>query len=409
MKAFFANVWTKRVVSVIAAVYTVGVCFLCYYSIFYDIHVESKQSVCLLVSAISVIALVLMLYTRNQIITRISSFVILTAMLPVVLLYFDEKEILIPIVLTGVVILLLSGAGEGIKTVIGTMILLLYIFGALGYFLFTSFFVTVSKDTVVESGISPSGRYRYSIINTEDSSNGSTSVRIEPNYADVEYKFVTFTLKNMEHTVYQERPVCEEIEIEWSTKTRQEITDDLNRISDTIKITLSDSELEQLGYDPESRYQIENVDIYELLAIGKTAQDVDPIDLESLSDEQLQRFGIGRDAAGRFYVLQPSEDLLMELEKQSTERIYISDLDSKALKIFYRSHTDAYGYPLFNITKNHSVPLKELDDAKLAKLGVADSGDVLTFNGKVCFRYYVAEIEDYFDVDSRKLSLDLLS
>lgn len=409
MKAFFANIWTKRVVSVIAAVYTVGVCFLCYYSIFYDIHVASKQSVCMLVSAISVIALVLMLYTRNQIITRISSFVILTAMLPVVLLYFDEKEILIPIVLTGVVILLLSGAGEGTKTVIGTMILLMYIFGALGYFLFTSFFVTVSKDTVVKSGVSPSGRYRYSIINTEDSSNGSTSVRIEPNYADVQYKFVTFTLKNMEHIVYQERPICEEIEIEWSTKTRQEITDDLNNISDTIKISLTDSELEQFGYNPESRLQLENVDIYELLAIGKTAQDVDPIDLVSLSDEQLQRFGIGRDASGRFYVLQPSEDLLMEVEKQASERIYISELDSDALRVFYRSHTDAYGYPLFNITKNHSVPLKELDDAKLAQLGIADSGDILTFNGKVCFRYYVAEIENYFDVDSRKLSLDLLS
>ena len=33
----------------------------------------------------------------------------------------------------------------------------------------------------------------------------------------------------------------------------------------------------------------------------------------------------------------------------------------------------------------------------------------MRFNGKVCFRFYVAELEDYYDVDSRKLSLDLLN
>lgn len=409
MKDFFANIWTKRVVSVIAALYTVCVCFLCYYSVFYSIDVHDRTSVCLVVSGVSIIALVLMLYTRNQILTRISSFVILTAMLPAVLLYFDEKELLIPIVLTGVVILLLSGAGEGTKTVVGTMILLLYIFAALGYFLFTSFFVTVSKTTVMKSGESPSGRYRYSVINTEDSSGGSTTIKIEPNYADVKYPFVTFKLKNMEHVVYQERPICEDINLEWSTKSRQEITGDLMNISDKILVDLSASELEELGITKDNRLQICDIDIDERLAIGKTAQDVEPIDLDSLNEEQLSRFGIGRESSGRYYVLAPSEDLLMETEKKSDERVYLADLNQKELNIFCHCFTDALGYNLFDITKNNSVLLASLDDATLAKLGVSDSGDVLTFNGKICFRYYVAEIEDYFEVDSRKLSLDLLN
>ena len=76
MKAFFSNVWTKRFVSIIAVFYTVAVCFLSYYSIFYDIHIQSQSSVCIIVSAVSVIALILMLYTRNQLLTKISSFVI---------------------------------------------------------------------------------------------------------------------------------------------------------------------------------------------------------------------------------------------------------------------------------------------------------------------------------------------
>ncbi len=34
-----------------------------------------------------------------------------------------------------------------------------------------------------------------------------------------------------------------------------------------------------------------------------------------------------------------------------------------------------------------------------------ESGDVLYFNGKPCFRYYVAVLENYFDLDHKSLSL----
>ena len=107
-------------------------------------------------------------------------------MLPVVLLYFGEWGLIIPIVIVGIVILLLSGAGEGMKTAIATIILLLYIFGALGYFLFTSFFVAATKEEVIDTGVSPSGAYRYRIVNTEDTSNGSTAIYVEPNTAMVQ-------------------------------------------------------------------------------------------------------------------------------------------------------------------------------------------------------------------------------
>ena len=130
MKNFFANVWTKRVSALISLLYAFGVCHLCYFSIFYDIHIHSRVQQCLTVTGVSILVLMVMLYTRKQIFTRIASFIILPAMLPVVLLYFGEWGMIIPIILTGVVILLLSGAGEGAKTAFGTITLLLYIFGA---------------------------------------------------------------------------------------------------------------------------------------------------------------------------------------------------------------------------------------------------------------------------------------
>ncbi len=315
MKAFFANIWTKRFVSLIAALYTVGVCFLAYYSIFFTISVHDKVSLCLVVSAISVIGLVLMLYTRQQILTRISSFVILTAMLPVVLLYFSEKELLIPIIITGVMILLLSGAGEGTKTLIGTIILLLYIFAALGFFLFNSFFVTHAKTEVIKTDLSPSGKYRYSIVNTEDTSGGSTAVYIEPNYAEVHFPFVTFTLKNMRHIVYLERPIAESVELEWTTQARQEITEQLNGISDNIEIALTDKEHEEFGRTTDSRLQIANVNVYTLFEAGKTASDVDPFKLDTLDEQQLAVFDIGKDSAGGYYVLEPTAELCEYVNK----------------------------------------------------------------------------------------------
>lgn len=409
MKAFFSNIWTKRVVSVIAAFYTVCVCFLCYYSIFYNIHVESRASVCLIVSAVSVIALILMLYTRKQLITRICSFIILPAMLPVVLMYFGEKELLIPVVLTGVVVLLLSGAGEGTKTAIGTVVLLLYIFGALGYFLYSSFFITAAKQTVVEKGVSPSELYRYTVVNTEDSSNGSTAVYIEPNYADKTYPFVTFTLKNIEKIVYLDRPICEEINIDWSTQSRQEITGELNAISDNISVHVSGSEMTELGYTYDNTLEISDINVYDLLAIGKTAKDVDSMKLDSLSDDQLAHFCIARDSSGRYTVIDPSDDVLVSAGKNRGETVYFSELDADGLEAFNDSHTDDWKNPLYSVGTDNSVLLNSLTDEQLAYLGVSESGDVLTFNGKICFRYYVAELEDYFDVDSRKLSIDLLN
>ncbi|MBQ6213116.1 MAG: hypothetical protein IJJ57_09550 [Ruminococcus sp.] len=409
MKGLFSNIWTKRFFALIGALYTVGVCKLCYYSIFYNIHIDSRGSVCLAVSAVSLLALIIMLYTRKQVITRICSFVILAAMLPVVLLYFGEWELIFPIVITGIIILLLSGAGEGAKTALGTIILLMYIFGALGYFLFTSFFVSSAKQEVVDKGVSPSGKYRYEIVNTEDSSNGSTAVYVEPNYADVTYPNVTFTLKNISRVVYLDRPICQEINIDWNTQTRKEVTSQLNSISDNIKVNLSDSELEKLGHSCDSRLQLANVNVYDLFAIGKTAHDVDPIRLDTLDEKQLAHFGVGKDASGRYYVLEPSDELLEETEIERGQTVFFSELDSKGFAQFNKDNRDEYGSELYTIEKDNSIELASLTDEQLAELGVSDQGDIMTINGKICFRFYVAEIEDYFNTEKRKLSVDLLN
>lgn len=409
MKSFFENVWTKRVVAFLGLIYTYGVCRLCYLSLFYDIHIHSGVSLCLITIAVSIMAIVVMLYTRRQLVTKIASFVILPAMLPVVLLYFGEWGLILPIILTGVAILLLSGAGEGVKTALGTVTLLLYIFGALGYFLFTSFFVTPVKETVVKKGVSPSGKYRYRIVNTVDRSNGSTAIYIEPNYADLKYPYVTFTLKNMERRIHVERPINENINIEWITQSRDETTSQLTEVSDSILIHLSEENLKKLGYTYDEKLVLDEVAVSYKKQIGLTASDVEPVKLDLLTDEQLEIFGIGRDKDGKYYVLHPSDKLIDKLDAKKGSRLYFSNFNSDAYEIFNDEHLDDYGNKLFIVEKENTVLLGSLSDDQMKAIGIPDSGDVMLFNGKICFREYVAIIEQYFDVESRKISLDILA
>ncbi|MBO5318224.1 MAG: hypothetical protein J6B01_00265 [Ruminococcus sp.] len=409
MKKFFDNVWTKRGISLLSLVYTYGVCYLCYLSLFYDIHIHAKVSLCLITIAISIFAIVIMLYTRKQLVTKISSFIILPAMLPVVLLYFGEWGLILPIIFTGVAILLLSGAGEGLKTALGTVTLLLYIFGALGYFIFTSFFVTPVEENVVMKGVSPSGKYRYRVVNTTDSSKGSTAIYIEPNYADLKYPYMTFTLKNMERQIHVERPVNETIVIDWITQSRVETTEQLNQISDNILISLSEENLKKLGYTYDEKLVLGECAVSYRKKIGQTASDVDAVILDTLTDEQLEIFGIGREPEGRYYVLNPSEKLIKKLDAKKGSRIYFSDFNADAYEVFNDEQLDAYGNKLFTVEKETTVPLNSLTDAQLETVGIPAEGDVMLFNGKICFREYVAIAEQYFDVDSRKISLDILN
>jgi len=396
MKNILANVWTKRAASALSALYALGVCYLCYCSIFYHIEVASRISLCLMISGVSLIFLVVMLYSRKQILTRIASVVILPAMLPVVLLYFGEWGMIIPIIITGIAILLLSGSGEGFKTAFGTIFLLMYIFGALAYFLVTSFFVTSSKEQIIDSGVSPSGMYRYYVVNTEDSSNGSTAVYVGPNYADKHLPFATLTLKEIERIVYLERPATENVNIQWTSQSRQEITEYLNSISDTISVHLTESQLKKLGFTYDNKLALTNLTSEQKNDLGISVSNIDTVYLDQLNADQLSYLGIGKNDGGRYFVLNPSKELLDDIGKKSGKTVYFSDLSSDWQEEF-------------NVEKNNSVYLSSLTDENLAMFGVPETGDVMTYNDKVCFRYYVAFIENYFDIENRSLSIKLLS
>lgn len=363
MSDFFKNVWTKRVVSLLPLGYVAMVGWFAYMSVFYDIVVKEPGKLCIIISAVSVIALIVMLYTRKQFVTKLTSILLLPLLLPPLLLYFGQWGILIPPLVIALIIFFFSGMGETAKTVWGTVFLLLYLLGSLLYFLVTSMFAPSTVTTVVQSGTSPSGMYRYEVTETVDSSNGSTKVIVESSELDKEYDMARFEVKGLSRDVKIERPLNKDVTIRWTTESRQDITSQLDGISDNVEFTLSDAQMDLLGRDA---YQV-------------TYSDERSVTLRQADYHALM------------IPLSAEDKALLQTENDELKLDSMSDRAKKKLGIEVKSL--------------RTVKLSELTDADLATLGVPETGDVMYYNDKCVFRYYVAILEQYFDISNQDLSL----
>ena len=359
-------IWVKRVLSLLSVLYCVIVVFFAYHSIFYKLELIDVSKACMAVTGVSVVALAEMLYTRNQLLTKLCSLVMLPVMVLPLLIYFGQWWVLIPMMTVALVAFFLSGLGETAKTVWGTIFLLIYLVGALVYFVVTSMFAPATVTTMVQSDVSPSGLYRYEIYNTTDSSNGSTRVSVESNTMDkVYYQLFWFKIRGLSRDVVVERPLVEpeNIEITWETKSRQDITEDLLAISKDVEVTLSDKQMDLLGKDA---YQVTfnngqvlsmRQDEYHSTVIALGAREQEALDtdktqimLDGLSDKQKQRLGI-------------------------------------------------------TVEDFKTMLLSDLTDEELATIGIPEQGDVMYYNGKVVFRYYIAILEQYFDISNQEISI----
>ncbi|MCM1226495.1 MAG: hypothetical protein NC320_03595 [Clostridium sp.] len=208
------DIWLKRAASVFGMFYTVFVCIMSYFSIFYEIVVTRRVLLAVFLSVISILAGTAMIYSRKQILTKISGFVMFPVLLPVVILSFGTWEVIIPLAACAVVIFFANASNEGAKILLGTIYLMVYILAALAYFIFTSFLASPALKETIDKGVSPSGKYRYEVVDTTDSSGGCTSILLEPNFMDRDYPGITFKVKGYNRTLCVKRPKTE-VELKW--------------------------------------------------------------------------------------------------------------------------------------------------------------------------------------------------
>ena len=209
-----SNVWLKRIASVFSLIYAIYICILSFRSFFYDVIIKKPLVFCLYLSVVSAAALVVMIYSRKQLATKLASFVMIPALLPIIIMCLGSWEMIIPLAICAVTIFFASGANEGTKTLLGTLYLLVYILAALAYFIFTSYLASPAVKKTVDEGVSPSEKYRYEVITTTDSSGGCTTVMLEPNYMDINRSSVTYKVRGYNRKLCVKRPLTE-VKIEW--------------------------------------------------------------------------------------------------------------------------------------------------------------------------------------------------
>ncbi len=180
------NKWFILFVSILNGVYTAGLLYFAYMAVFYTIEFENTLKFAVIYSIISVIVGLLMYYTRRSALTAVFNILNLVAFLPSLLLNWGNWPLLIPAAIVTLFGFFSCKMNDAVKTVFGTIFLLVYIIGCIIFFLVMNVFMVKTTDTVLESGISPSGNFRYYVVNMENKSSGKTAAYIEPNNLDID-------------------------------------------------------------------------------------------------------------------------------------------------------------------------------------------------------------------------------
>lgn len=357
--------------SFVSLLYVKGVVQMAYYSMFYrlDIPEETRGRYCFLVTLACLFFGAVMLFTRRQIVTRLSIMACMPFYLPIILFNYNHLVLLIPLGIMVVVTYLASGTKEGPKTILGALFLMLYV---LGFFVFTTvqnILQPATVETVIERGVTPSGSYRYSVVQVLDQGDGNTYVAVEPNDADIKYDYATWYSKGFRQEIYRERPLKKGFKAEWTTQTRAEITKELITKNPSTVFVLNAEQMKLLG-----------------LNVGFAQE----FKISELSRTQRHKLGYGsaKDAidkrfAGLFNITLMEPDFVVTL-----------DFD-KMVELGLEPTVDQR--------------LSRMTDEQLALLGVPEVNEVLKVGKKVVFREYVAVLERRFSEENRDMDAFLES
>ncbi len=195
--AFFKNVWFKRGVALICWGYTALLCWIAWLTFAFYSEYENPTALFVLYVFVNIAALGLMIYTRRQVITMINCMIIPPIVFLIVFFGFGNWYLIIPPVCVMVAMFFINTANETLKTVLGTMYLLIYVIGIAGYFAVEMLMGTITftgvelsqRDKDFEK-ISPSGEYRIvRYIGNSQSDRRTASYYIEFTGDDEEIPF----------------------------------------------------------------------------------------------------------------------------------------------------------------------------------------------------------------------------
>lgn len=200
--------------------FLLGISFLSFIYVFilgniairtFDSYLEIENFSAMMVTYVFVnfIFGVLMFFTRKQIPTIISALIIPVESLILMIVGFGQWYIIIPPVIVSAVIFLSCGVGESCKTVMGTLLLIMFVAGGLAYSVMSSYFgislrfvatdMFTDQDQDIDFStrnvnylVTQDGKYRLVHYEEHKEEHVVTSYYVEEAFKDNEYPFAVF-------------------------------------------------------------------------------------------------------------------------------------------------------------------------------------------------------------------------
>lgn len=187
LKKVFTNKWFILAVSILCSSYTLCLIYFAYAVFFYDIEYTDKTMFAVIYSAFSLVSGLLFFYTRRSFLTCLIAMVNMIMFFPTMLLDWGNWPLLIPAAMVTLFGFFCCKMNDTVKTVFGTIFLLMYILGSIAFFLIMNVFRVTTVDTLLtpKGGIvSPSENFRCYVLDVKNKSSGKVAVYVEPNKLD---------------------------------------------------------------------------------------------------------------------------------------------------------------------------------------------------------------------------------
>ena len=226
--AFFKNVWFRRAIAVISWGYTVFMAWIAWLCFAYYFQFENPTPSFILYLFINVCAMGFFILSRKQVISQINSYILPPIVFLVTFFGFGNWYIVIPPVVVMLVLFFANTSNETLKTVLGTMYLLLFVIGVAGHIGVVRFIGNLNyfgpdlttRDNSYES-LSGTGEYRLVRYLANSTDRNTMSYYIEYTGDDVTFPMgVAKKVIGCSHIHTAAYTSLSQNFVEWKTVTR---------------------------------------------------------------------------------------------------------------------------------------------------------------------------------------------
>lgn len=222
--SFFGNRWTKLGFSFLSLGYGAFLIFLAWLTFSHYLVAANPASLFSLYLFINVFFGVIMFYTRKQVLTQIVACLLHPCILVTLIFAFGNWALIIPPFIVATVVFFAANSSEVLKTVLGTIYLILFVLGILGYLTLQTFTIKLfTVDLNLRSPdylYSPDKTYRVvKYIDDENKENRMVSYYVEPANEDLHLWFLDcekfYGAVKVHAARYQNQP-----QIKWLNETK---------------------------------------------------------------------------------------------------------------------------------------------------------------------------------------------